>query len=620
MTGDALDMGMFPLSARGGACITSHGFVASMGPGTLPAAMSGMGEQTILTVARRMLAGFWQEAPPDDLPRIYAGDCGRMQRLLASSAVRYEPLNDEERTFAQSLIENARAGVSHARWAGTTLAAMLYFRAHRLELPLDLPRVPPWLLKDFLAWQIAPVAFFTERGESAQYARHLTSVLEVVNRGVGGAGKGDPFWTNVGMFVAQRLDCTPAYANDENLRELQHQRGVLLDWAARMSGAELEHRFAAAPAGRRRRVGIVARHLRASSETFALLPVYEHLRDHFDVVLYVAEPPPNQASAQYCVGRVNTARLLPPDLAARKRMIVADDLDVLFYGTNLGTASHDLVLLAQHRLARVQVTGVANVVTTGLTNVDYFLSGTTSDPADDAATHYTEKLFRMEGSAHCFAFPVGKGKPIARAELGLREDQPVLVSGANLYKMTPELLDAWARVLDAIPQAVLMLFPFGPHWYPSYPAEAFERHAKNVLGAERVIVMNPQPPPDRNELCDYFQLADLYLDSFPFCGSTSLMEPLEVNLPIVTRGGLTFRSAMGAAILREIDLGELIAGDEDRYVSLVCELARDPVRRKRISQTLFQRMEGKPSFLDSVGYARRIAAAFETMLAERGFA
>jgi predicted O-linked N-acetylglucosamine transferase (SPINDLY family) len=183
--------------------------------------------------------------------------------------------------------------------------------------------------------------------------------------------------------------------------------------------------------------------------------------------------------------------------------------------------------------------------------------------------------------------------------------------------MSPELLDAWAKILAAVPEAVLMIFPFGPHWYSSYPADAFTRHAKSVLG-ERVKVMNPQPAPDRHQLREYFRIADLYLDSFPFCGSTSLIEPLEVGLPVVTRGGSSFRSAMAGAMLRAIGMDELIAGgDAERYVAIVCELARDGDRRLRLSRVIQQRMTGtpRPAFLDSAGYAIRIAKAFEAMLA-----
>jgi predicted O-linked N-acetylglucosamine transferase (SPINDLY family) len=77
---------------------------------------------------------------------------------------------------------------------------------------------------------------------------------------------------------------------------------------------------------------------------------------------------------------------------------------------------------------------------------------------------------------------------------------------------------------------------------------------------------------------------------------------------------------MGAAMLKAIGMDELIAGDEERYVVLACDLARNAARRMELSGRIREKMAGRPSFLDSEGYARRVAAAFEAMLAERGFA
>jgi glycosyltransferase involved in cell wall biosynthesis len=581
-------------------------------------------ELVLLRETRRRLAEFWRSAEANELPRAFAGDAGRVHRVVMNGAVRYAPLDASERTLVDSLDDRARAGVTDASSAGGLLAAMLYRRAHQLDLNADLTRLPPWLVKDFVAWLIAPVAFFTEPGESARYAKHLTGVLQTIVAGVSGP-QVTQFWASVAMLAVQRLDCTPAYANDENLYDLQRFRGELLGWVARASGGKLEQTFASPPAGRKKRVGLVARHLRPSAETFALLPVYEHLKDEFDVVLYICEPG-NHPLAQYCAGRATAARVLPPDLGSRQKILLADDLDLLFYGTNLTTASHDLVLLAQHRLARVQATSVANVVTTGIGNVDYFLTGTSSDPSPDAASHYMEKLFRLDGSAHCFSYGHGatsNAKATTRAELGLRDDQVVFASGANLYKITPELLGAWAKILAGAPSAALMLFPFGPNWYPAYPVDEFTRHVKVVLGdvaGDRVYVMNPQPAPDRAQLREYYRVADVYLDSFPFCGSTSLIEPLEVGLPVITRGGATFRSAMGGAMLREIGMDELVAGDAAKYAAIAIELANNSSRRAELSKRTRDRMLAKPSFLDSAGYGKRIAAAFKAMLAEKGVA
>jgi predicted O-linked N-acetylglucosamine transferase (SPINDLY family) len=571
-------------------------------------------DNAFLRDTRRRLAKHWLATPGEDLPRAYLGDLGRLQRLLTNAALRFEELEPGEEQVAQELAAKAKGGDV----AGGLLGAMLYWRAHRLELSIDLTRVPPWLIKDLLAWQTAPVAFFAERGEPARFASYLSNTIETIRRNAAAEING-AVWQNAALLVANRLDVTPTYANDENLIDLQRSRGELLTWVAKKTNAPLENAFAPAPKGRKPRIGVIARHFRPSAETFALLPVYEHLKDEgFDVIVYVCDPA-NHPLAQYCAGRASAARLLPPDPANRRKIILGDDLDLLFYGTNLSTASTDLVFLAQHRLARVQVTGVANVVTTGLPSIDYFLSGTSSDPSPDAPSQYTERLFRMDGSAHCFAYgpASANARQLSRTDLGLKDEHVVLVSGANLYKITPELMEAWKQVLDSSGEnATLLLLPFGPNWYASYPDEAFRRHARRMLG-ERVRIVNPQPPPDRVQLREIYRACDIYLDSFPFGGSTSLIEPLEVGLPIVTRAGSTFRSAMAGAILREIGMEELVAPDEARYVALAIELARDANRRRDVSRRIHDRMLGRPSFLDSAGHAKRVAAAFRAMLTGR---
>src|SRR4051812_20846 len=108
---------------------------------------SGDGNE-FLRASRRDLAELWRRAEETRLPHMFAGDLGRMHRVLVSGAVQYAPVSEDE-------LETARAGVQQAREGqsiGALLAAMLYERAHRIGVPVDFERVPAWLLKDYLAW------------------------------------------------------------------------------------------------------------------------------------------------------------------------------------------------------------------------------------------------------------------------------------------------------------------------------------------------------------------------------------------------------------------------------------------------------------------------------------
>ncbi|MFM6004231.1 MAG: glycosyltransferase, partial [Sphaerospermopsis kisseleviana] len=138
--------------------------------------------------------------------------------------------------------------------------------------------------------------------------------------------------------------------------------------------------------------------------------------------------------------------------------------------------------------------------------------------------------------------------PVERNDLGIPEDTIVFISCANFFKTIPELIETWSKIIAQVPNSVLVLFPFGPNWASNYPKQQFINHLKSIftrygLAPERLIVLDPQPVPDREDMKEYYKIADVYLDSFPFAGTTSLIEPLEVNLPVISRQGNCFRSA-----------------------------------------------------------------------------
>jgi predicted O-linked N-acetylglucosamine transferase (SPINDLY family) len=67
-----------------------------------------------------------------------------------------------------------------------------------------------------------------------------------------------------------------------------------------------------------------------------------------------------------------------------------------------------------------------------------------------------------------------------------------------------------------------------------------------------------------------------------------------MGVPVVTMTGNSYASRTCTSVLRHLGLPELIAGDQEQYVSIAAELARDRDRLVGLRQSLRQRM------LDSV--------------------
>jgi len=163
-----------------------------------------------------------------------------------------------------------------------------------------------------------------------------------------------------------------------------------------------------------------------------------------------------------------------------------------------------------------------------------------------------------------------------------------------------------------------MLLPFGPNWSNAYPKKAFANHlstifSKHRVAADRLILLDPQPVPNREDVKEYFKIANVYLDSYPFSGTTSLIEPLEVGLSLVSRQGNTFRSSMGAAMLQALNVPDLVADSEESYIQLAIALGTNPELRQQKSDQIKQRMQANPRFLDSRSYSAQMGALFQEL-------
>jgi hypothetical protein len=253
--------------------------------------------------------------------------------------------------------------------------------------------------------------------------------------------------------------------------------------------------------------------------------------------------------------------------------------------------------------------------------MDYYISGTLTDPSPTAQEQYQEKLIKLEGSAHCFSYGTEEGKittPVERNDLGIPEDAVVFTSCANYFKIIPELIETWAKIINQVPNSVLVLFPFGPNWARNYPKTQFINHLNSIfinygLAPERLIVLDPQPVPDRQDMKEYYKIADVYLDSFPFAGTTSLVEPLEVNLPVIARQGNCFRSAMGAAMILTLNIPDLVADSEESYIKLAVILGNHPELRQQKSDEIKAVMNNNPGFLDSRSYSAKMGNLFQEL-------
>src|SRR5262249_22944893 len=156
----------------------------------------------------------------------------------------------------------------------------------------------------------------------------------------------------------------------------------------------------------------------------------------------------------------------------------------------------------------------------------------------------------------------------------------------NLAKITSELVEVWARILNRVPTARLMLKNVGLGDEPVQQRfrDLFARHG---VAPERLLMFPPTP------FADYlatYQRIDLVLDPFPFGGSATTCDALWMGVPVITKPGDTFASRHGLTHLRTIGVTETIARDVDDYVELTVAWANDLPRLAELRACLRARM------------------------------
>jgi predicted O-linked N-acetylglucosamine transferase (SPINDLY family) len=182
-------------------------------------------------------------------------------------------------------------------------------------------------------------------------------------------------------------------------------------------------------------------------------------------------------------------------------------------------------------------------------------------------------------------------------------------SFGNLAKLTPEMLQLWARLLGAVPGARLLMKSFG------LASEAVRRQLIEGFGAHGVA-------PDRLELVRpeeafaghlaAYRRVDIALDVFPYNGAATTCEALWMGVPVVTLCGGTHVSRVGASVLSSAGLPELAAASPEEYLQKAATLARDTGRIAALRGSMRERLRAS-ALLDAPRFARSLERAYGDM-------
>ena len=321
--------------------------------------------------------------------------------------------------------------------------------------------------------------------------------------------------------------------------------------------------------------------------------------------LVVIRPPcaPDFLSASFdeCAERVVT---LPRVLGEARRTVAQAELDALFY-PDIGMDPFTY-FLAFARLARVQFTTWGHPVTTGIPNIDYFLSTRHAEPAD-AQRYYGEKLVAFDHPPSYYYRPREPSAFDVRAHLGLAPDERLYASLQTLYKIHPDFDRALVRILRGDPRGRVLLIAARHEGWNGRLRRRIEREGPDVAG--RIVFMPPVPLPDYLAV---LRDVDALLDTFHFGGGNSSYESFGMSSPVVTLPGERMRARITAALYARMGQSRWIASSADHFAALALELARDRASRAQWRREIG---EGADRFLENDAVLGELEDFIEAALA-----
>jgi predicted O-linked N-acetylglucosamine transferase (SPINDLY family) len=193
-----------------------------------------------------------------------------------------------------------------------------------------------------------------------------------------------------------------------------------------------------------------------------------------------------------------------------------------------------------------------------------------------------------------------------RSEQNLPEKGVIFCCFNNNFKITPNVFDVWMNILKNVPGSVLWI----KGGRESLERNLLKEAEKRGLDPNRLVFAG-QIPLMQDHLSRY-RLADLFLDTFPFCAQTTASDALWAGVPVLTRTGESSMSRICSSLLNAIELPELITNTQAEYEARAIELGNNPTKLKAIKDKL-ERNRLTTALFDTTRFTKHIEAAYMKM-------
>jgi len=254
-----------------------------------------------------------------------------------------------------------------------------------------------------------------------------------------------------------------------------------------------------------------------------------------------------------------------PDLIEQiVEFIRLERFDLLYYW-EIGTDALNYYL-PYYRLAPVQCTSWGIQVTSGIPNIDFYLSSKLVE-ADQADTHYTETLVRADT---LLTFQERSTLPESRkyrSDFGLKSGQHIYMYAQQIGKFHPDFDFVVGEILRRDPDGFLIILSDRWGYLDQKLGQRLKRTIPDVY--ERIIFL------PRQDHLDYLCLiaeSDVILDPPYYGGVNSSYDCFSLNKPIIAHESQFHISRYAAACYRKMGVMDCLVSSLDNYIEVAVKV------------------------------------------------
>ena len=340
-------------------------------------------------------------------------------------------------------------------------------------------------------------------------------------------------------------------------------RAIHQDYARHAALSKQSPGASGAPRQRRLRIGYLSSDLHRHPVTDSLLPLVRlHDRASLSIHFYSHGTTCDPVTAELQAMADSWCDITGMSDAEAALRIRRDAIDVLVFLS--GHFDRNRPRIAVHRAAPVQIS-LFDVATSGLAEMDYLIADNHLVPRH-GDEFFSERVLRVP-CIHILEPPVNL--PDIEDDRG--DGQLTFGCFNNPSKISPTCLVTWGKILAGCPDARIILKYMDRYNEPEVCKYISSQLREYGAGRDQIMFLTGKEP--LPEFLARYNDIDIALDSFPFSGSTTSFQALAMGVPVVTWPWERMAGRWTAAMLRAVDLPDLIASSASDYVAKALRLA-----------------------------------------------